>query len=89
MFQCLDIAILYLRDCLTYLEQHCVSPEQLQLFHRLGVESDHRVVIIHCLVHNQPVWALLTLQNGCGIVLVLLAATMQVERCMVSLCTYS
>jgi hypothetical protein len=53
------------------------------------VESDHRVVIIHCLVHNQPVWALLTLQNGCGIVLVLLAATMQVERCMVSLCTYS
>lgn len=52
-----------------YLDEHGVTPEQLQLLHGLGVQRDNRVVIVHSLLNNQPVGSLLLLQDSCAEVL--------------------
>ncbi len=54
-----------------YLEQHCIATKELQLLHGLQVESNHRVVVVHCFIHDQPVWRLLALQDGRAKVLAL------------------
>ncbi|RWW26244.1 hypothetical protein GW17_00009393 [Ensete ventricosum] len=46
-----------------YLQKNRVAAEKLQLFHRLRVQRDHRVVIVDRLVHDQAIRRLLPLQN--------------------------
>lgn len=64
----------------THLQQHSVSTEKLELLHRLRVQRNHRVVIIHGLVHNQPVRALLAVQDGCAEILLILCLAVMVQK---------
>mmetsp|Transcript_8755 Transcript_8755/g.53813 ORF Transcript_8755/g.53813 Transcript_8755/m.53813 type:complete len:522 (-) Transcript_8755:65-1630(-) len=46
------------------LQQDGVSSEQLQFFHRFVVERDDGVVVVHGIVHHQPVRTLLPFKDG-------------------------
>lgn len=54
-----------------HLQQDGVATEELQLFHRFVVERDDRVVIVHGIIHDQPVRTLLPFQDGCAEVFLL------------------
>lgn len=67
------------REITAYLEKDSVSAEQLKLLHGLGVKRNHRVVIVHSLVHDQSVRALLAVKDSCAEILLVLCLAAMVQ----------
>ncbi len=46
-----------------YLDEHRITPKQLQLLHGFHIECNDRVVIVHSFIHNQTIRSFLPLQD--------------------------
>ena len=55
------------------LQENSVASEELQGLHCFQMQCNDRVVVVESIVHNQTIWRLLSFQDSCAKVLLLLS----------------